>query len=202
MISNQKDKASAVVDVHADEPILPEKEAFIKNPVVAEFMGLKSERDFSERKLENAIIKHIEKFLMELGKGYALVDRQMHIQTEKQDYYIDLVFYNYILKCFVLIDLKASKITYEDVGQMDMYRKMFDERYRVEGHNPTFGIILCADTDADIARYSSLNENDHLFQSKYMLYMPTKEQLKHEIEREKEIYSLQQENTQQKKIEK
>ena len=123
---------------------MPEKGEFIKNPVVAEYLGLKPDRDFSEKKLENAIIKHIEKFLMEMGKGYALVDRQKHIPTEKNDYYIDLVFYNYILHCFVLIDLKTDKITYEDVGQMDMYRKMYDEQYRPEGHNPTFGIILCA----------------------------------------------------------
>lgn len=191
LLANQKDKAKEVVDIHAGEPTLPEKEEFIKNPVVAEYLGLKPDRDFSEKKLEDAIIRHIEKFLMELGKGYALVDRQKHIATEKNDYYIDLVFYNYILRCFVLIDLKADKISYEDVGQMEMYRKMYDEQYRPEGHNPTFGIILCADTDADIARYSSLNDNDHLFQAKYMLYMPTKEQLRLEIEREKELYRLQ-----------
>ena len=191
LLANQKDKTQEVVDIHAGESTLPEKDEFIKNPVVAEYLGLKADRDFSEKKLEDAIIKHIEKFLMEMGKGYALVDRQKHIPTEKQDYYIDLVFYNYILRCFVLVDLKAEKITYEDVGQMDMYRKMYDEQYRPEGHNPTFGIILCADTDADIARYSTLNGNDHLFQAKYMLYMPTKEQIKLEIEREKELYRLQ-----------
>ena len=191
LLANQKDKTQEVVDIHAGESTLPEKDEFIKNPVVAEYLGLKADRDFSEKKLEDAIIKHIEKFLMEMGKGYALVDRQKHIPTEKQDYYIDLVFYNYILRCFVLVDLKTEKITYEDVGQMDMYCKMYDEQYRPEGHNPTFGIILCADTDADIARYSTLNGNDHLFQAKYMLYMPTKEQIKLEIEREKELYRLQ-----------
>lgn len=191
LLANQKDKTMEVVDIHAGESTLPEKDEFIKNPVVAEYLGLGTDRDFNEKKLEDAIIKHIEKFLMEMGKGYALVDRQKHIPTEKQDYYIDLVFYNYILRCFVLVDLKTEKITYEDVGQMDMYRKMYDDQYRPEGHNPTFGIILCADTDADIARYSTLNGNDHLFQAKYMLYMPTKEQIKLEIEREKELYRLQ-----------
>lgn len=201
LLANQKDKTMEVVDIHAREPTLPEKDEFIKNPVVAEYLGLKPDRDFSEKKLEDAIIRHIEKFLMELGKGYALVDRQKHIATEKKDYYIDLVFYNYILRCFVLIDLKADKISYEDVGQMEMYRKMYDEQYRPEGHNPTFGIILCADTDADIARYSSLNDNDHLFQAKYMLYMPTKEQLRLEIEREKELYRLQRNEEEMKLIE-
>ena len=194
LLSNQKDKEEPVIDIHAGEPVLLDKEGFIKNPVVAEFLGLKADRGFDERKLEDAIIKHIEEFIMEMGKGFALVDRQKHIPTEKDDYYIDLVFYNYILRCFVLVDLKATKITYEDVGQMEMYRKMFDEKFRPEGHNPTFGIILCADTDADIARYSTLNGNDHIFQAKYMLYLPTKEQLKLEIEREKEIYRLQCQN--------
>lgn len=136
LLANQKDKTQEVVDIHAGEPTLPEKDEFIKNPVVAEYLGLKADRDFSEKKLEDAIIKHIEKFLMEMGKGYALVDRQKHIPTEKQDYYIDLVFYNYILRCFVLVDLKTDKITYEDVGQMDMYRKMYDDQYRPEGITP------------------------------------------------------------------
>lgn len=192
LLANQADKSAEVVDINAVANTEDNKIDFIKSPVVAEFLGLSSNRDFSERDLENAIIKHIEKFLMEMGKGYALVDRQMHIPTEKNDYYIDLVFYNYILRCFVLIDLKIDKISFEDVGQMNMYRKMFDEKYRPEGHNPTFGIILCADTDADIARYSELSDNDYLFQSKYMLYMPTKEELRKEIEREKELFRLQQ----------
>lgn len=193
LLANQQDKSAEVVDINAKQNTNDNKLEFIKNPVVAEFLDLKPNRDFLESDLENAIIKHIEKFLMEIGKGFALVDRQMHIPTKKNDYYIDLVFYNYILRCFVLIDLKTDRISYEDVGQMNMYRQMFDEKYRPEGHNPTFGIILCADTDEDIARYSELNGNDHIFQSKYMLYVPTKEQLKLEIEREKEIFRLQQE---------
>lgn len=199
LLSNQKDKSADVVDINAEVSQEDKQLEFIKNPVVAEYLGLKPNREFLESELEDAIIRHIEKFLMEMGKGYALVDRQMHIPTEKNDYYIDLVFYNYILQCFVLVDLKTEKITYEDVGQMSMYRKMFDEKYRPQGHNPTFGLILCADTDEDIARYSELNQNDHMFQAKYMLYMPSKEQLKLEIDREKEIFRLQ--NGGQKKIE-
>lgn len=191
LLAQQKDKTLPVVDPEPSDGTGNDKLEFIKNPVVAEYLGLKPSKEFVETDLENAIICHIEKFLMELGKGYALVDRQMHIPTEKNDYYIDLVFYNYILRCFVLVDLKTEKISYEDVGQMEMYCKMFDEKYRPEGHNPTFGIILCADTDEDIARYSTLNGSDHIFQAKYMLYLPTKEQLKLEIEREKEIYRLQ-----------
>ena len=130
-----------------------EKLEFIKNPVVAEFLGFSQNTDFTESDLEKSILSNLQKFLMELGKGYAFVARQQHIHTEKQDYYIDLVFYNYILKCFVLIDLKTEKITHQDVGQMDMYIKMYDEIKRSEGDNPTLGIVLCSDTDEDIARY-------------------------------------------------
>lgn len=129
---------------------------------------------------------------MELGKGYAFVARQQHIRTEKEDYYIDLVFYNYILKCFVLFDLKTQKITHQDVGQMDMYIRMYDELKRGEGDNPTIGVVLCSDTDEDIARYSVLHDSDQLFMSKYMLYLPSEEELKQEIETQKMIFELQQ----------
>ena len=163
---------------------------FIKNPVVGEFLGFTADSSFLESELEQSIIDNLEKFLLEMGKGFAFVARQQHIHTEKQDYYIDLVFYNYILKCFVLIDLKTSKITHQDVGQMDMYVRMYDERKRSEGDNPTIGLLLCEDTDEDIARYSILHENAHIFASKYMTYMPTLEQLKAEIERQKTMFLL------------
>lgn len=132
---------------------------------------------------EKSILSNLQKFVMELGKGYAFMARQQHIHTEKQDYYIDLVFYNYILKCFVLIDLKTEKITHQDVGQMDMYTRMYDEMKRSEGDNPTIGIVLCSDTDDDIARYSVMHGNEQLFASKYKLYLPTKEELKAEIQK-------------------
>ena len=163
---------------------------FIKNPVIGEFLGFTADSSFRESKLEQAIIDNLEKFLLELGKGFAFVARQQHIHTEKEDYYIDLVFYNIFLKCYVLIDLKTSKIRHQDVGQMDMYVRMYDELKRTEGDNPTIGIVLCEDTDEDIARYSVLHDNDHLFASKYMTYMPTPEQLRAEIERQKAIYFL------------
>ena len=127
--------------------------------------------------------------------------RQQHIHTEKQDYYIDLVFYNYILKCFVLIDLKTEKITHQDVGQMDMYIRMYDELKRSEGDNPTIGIVLCSDTDDDIARYSVMHGNEQLFASKYKLYLPTKEELKAEIETQKAMFYLQQQESEDKEIE-
>ena len=164
---------------------LQDKLEFIKNPVVAEFLGLSQRTDFTESDLETCILDNLGKFLMELGKGYAFVARQQHIQTEKADYFIDLVFYNYLLKCFVLIDLKTSKITHQDVGQMDMYVRMYDERKCSEGDNPTLGIILCADTDSDIARYSMLHGSEQLFASKYKLLLPSEEELRAEIEAQK-----------------
>ena len=167
---------------------------FIKNPVVAEFLGFSTNADFTETELEKSIITNLQKFLMELGKGYAFVARQQHIHTEKQDYYIDLVFYNYLLKCFVLIDLKTSKITHQDVGQMDMYIRMYDDMKRSEGDNPTIGIVLCSDTDEDIARYSVMHGNEQLFATKYKLYLPTEEELRKEIQTQKEIFYLQHQN--------
>ncbi|MBQ1947495.1 MAG: DUF1016 family protein [Clostridia bacterium] len=169
----------------------PDKLEFIKNPVIAEFLGMSSDTSFTESELESRIISNLQKFLMELGKGYAFVARQQHIHTEKEDYYIDLVFYNYILKCFVLIDLKTSKITHQDVGQMDMYIRMYDELKAGAGDQPTIGILLCSDTDEDIAKYSVLHGNEQLFATKYKLYLPTEEELRAEIEAQKTMFYLQ-----------
>ena len=176
-------------------PCQNEKLEFIRNPVIAEFLGFSQDTDFTESDLEKSILSNLQKFLMELGKGYAFVARQQHIHTEKQDYYIDLVFYNYILKCFVLIDLKTEKITHQDVGQMDMYIRMYDELKRSEGDNPTMGIVLCSDTDEDIARYSVMHGNEQLFASKYKLYLPTEEELREEIETQKTMFYLQQQES-------
>ena len=167
---------------------------FVKNPIIAEFLGFSLNQSFTESELESSIISNIQKFLIELGKGYAFVARQQHIHTEKQDYYIDLVFYNYILKCFVLIDLKTKKITHQDIGQMDMYVRMYDELKKSKDDNPTIGILLCSDTDEDIAKYSILNGNEHLFTSKYKLYLPTEEELRAEIENQKTMFKLQHED--------
>ncbi len=174
-------------------PYQQDRLEFIKNPVVAEFLGLLPNSDFSETKLESSIISHIQKFVMELGKGYAFVARQQHIKTDMGDYFIDLVFYNYILKCFLLIDLKTSRITHQDVGQMDMYVRMYDQLKRTEGDNPTIGLILCSETSEDMARYSVLHDNERLFQARYLTFLPSIDQLKEEIELQKEIFRLQQE---------
>mgnify|MGYP000022661699 FL=1 len=169
-----------------------DKLEFIKNPVVAEFLGLSEDVSFTENDLESSILSNLQKFIMELGKGYAFVARQQHIHTEKQEYYIDLVFYNYILKCFVLFDLKINKITHQDVGQMDMYIRMYDEMKHGEGDNPTLGVLLCADTNEDIAKYSVLHGNEQLFATKYKLYLPSEEELRAEIETQKAMFLLQQ----------
>ncbi len=175
-------------------PFQQDKLEFIKNPIVAEFLGLAPNADFSETELESSIITHIQKFVMELGKGYAFVARQQHIKTDMGDYFIDLVFYNYILKCFLLIDLKTSRITHQDVGQMDMYVRMYDDLKRTQGDNPTIGLILCSETSEDMARYSVLHDNERLFQARYLTYLPTIEQLKEEIELQKEIFRQQHED--------
>ena len=173
------------------EHYLLNKLEFVKNPVIAEFLGYSLDSEFTETELETSIINNLQKFLMELGKGYAFVARQQHIYTEKEDYFIDLVFYNYILKCFVLIDLKTKKITHQDVGQMDMYVRMYDELKKSKEDNPTIGILLCSETDSDIAKYSILKGNEQLFASKYKLYLPTEEELRAEIENQKTIFNLQ-----------
>ena len=169
-----------------------DKLEFIKNPVVAEFLGLAPNSDFTETELESSIISHLQKFIMEMGKGFAFVGRQQHIRTDMGDFYIDLVFYNYILKCFFLIDLKTGQITHQDVGQMDMYVRMFDHLKRTEGDSPTIGLLLCEDTSRDIARYSVLHGSEQLFQVKYMPYLPSEEELRREIEMQKDIFRQQQ----------
>lgn len=188
-----QDKSIVHNEMKALTAPLQDKLEYLKNPVVAEFLGFKNNTNYSESNLEQSIIDHLIPFLMELGKGFAFVDRQKHIHTEKEDYYIDLVFYNYHLRCFVLIDLKTTKLSYQDVGQMDMYVKMYDELVRPEGHNPTIGMLLCAETDEDVAHYSVLNGNDQLFAAKYLTFMPTQEELRREIEQQKEFYMLQNE---------
>jgi predicted nuclease of restriction endonuclease-like (RecB) superfamily len=188
-------KEKVVEEMHKlTAPMQQDKLEFIKNPVVAEFLGLQSNADFTESELEGSIINHLQKFIMEMGKGFAFVGRQQHIRTDMGDFYIDLVFYNYILKCFFLIDLKTTQISHQDVGQMDMYIRMYDSLKRTEGDNPTIGLLLCSDTSDDMARYSVLHGSDQIFQAKYLTYLPSKEELAHEIEIQKEIFRQQQAN--------
>ena len=155
----------------------------IKDPYVLEFLDLKDNTNFRESDLESALIDKVQDFLLELGRGFAFVSRQKHIRTELSDFYIDLVFYNYILKCFVIIDLKRGKLSHQDIGQMDMYVNMFNDLEKAPEDNPTIGIILCTDKDNTVVKYSSI-DNEKLFVSKYQLYLPTEEELKAEIEKD------------------
>lgn len=160
---------------------------FIKDPYVLEFLQLPEAVQLKENKLEQAIIDELQKFLLELGKGFSFVARQMRISTETSHFYIDLVFYNYLLKCFVILDLKTGKLSHQDIGQMDMYVRMFDDLKRGEDDNPTIGIILCDSKDETIVKYSVIKENQQLFASKYQRILPTEEELIAEIEREKRL---------------
>jgi predicted nuclease of restriction endonuclease-like (RecB) superfamily len=182
---SSRDKS--VVEIEAKEKIkdmqLTPKD-IIKDPYVLEFLDLKDNISFREDELESAMISKIQEFLLELGRGFAFVARQKHIKTELSDFYIDLVFYNYLLKCFVIIELKSGKLTHQDIGQLDMYVRMYDDLERGESDNPTIGILLCANKDNTIVKYSSVNENNNLFVSKYQMYLPTEQELKNEIEKD------------------
>nr|WP_276538469.1 PDDEXK nuclease domain-containing protein [Dehalobacterium formicoaceticum] len=173
-------------EIHALEP-KTSPDYILKDPYVLEFLDLKENRDYHESDLEQALIDKLQEFLLELGKGFSFVARQKRITIEGDHYYIDLVFYNYILKCFVVIDLKAGKLTYQDIGQIDFYVRYFEDNVKLQGDNPTIGIVLCTDKNDTMAKYSVLSENENLFASKYMLYLPTEEELTHELKREREI---------------
>jgi len=162
----------------------------IKDPFILEFLGLSPEIKITEKSIETAIIDHLQKFLLEFGKGFAFVARQQHIVTDTSDFYIDLVFYNYILKCFVIIDLKTGELTHQDIGQMDMYVRMYDDLKKIPGDNPAIGILLCAEKDETIVKYSVLNDKNNLFASNYLLYLPKEEELKQLIEQDRLNYEL------------
>ena len=154
----------------------------IKDPYVLDFLGLPSGVNYYEKDLEKALIDNLQQFLLELGRGFSFVSRQYRFKTDNENYYVDLVFYNFILKCFVLIDLKVGKLTYQDIGQMDFYIRYFEENIRTETDNPTIGIVLCTERDNTIVKYSVMNDSNQLFASKYKLYLPTEEELINELE--------------------
>ena len=171
---------------HKLENNLPDSATtLLKDPYIFEFLGLTTDIRNSEQSIETAILDHIQQFLLELGKGFAFVARQQHIVTDTSDFFIDLVFYNYILKCFVIIDLKKGLLTHQDIGQLDMYVRMYDDLKTENGDNPTIGILLCTEKDETIVKYSVLNENEQLFASKYLLYLPKEEELKQLIDQDR-----------------
>lgn len=179
----------AAVEAEARENLAPLEQsprAFVRDPVMLEFLGLPSAGKLLESSLEQALMDKLQDFLLELGKGFAFVARQQRISTESKDFYIDLVFYNYLLKCFVLIDLKTGELTHQDIGQMDMYVRMYDDLRRGENDNPTVGILLCGNKDQSVARYSVLHESEQLFASKYRLVLPSEDELRQELERDRQ----------------
>ena len=184
LLSSQKSKD---IKLQSNTTEKQKPEDFIKDPYIFEFLGIPEPMNTNERKIESALIHNLQRFLLELGRGFSFVERQFRISTETSHFYIDLVFYNYILKCFVLFDIKTTKLSHQDIGQMDMYVRMFDDLKRGNDDNPTIGIILCAEKDETVVKYSVMKENKQLFATKYKYYLPTEEELIREIEREKKL---------------
>ena len=184
LLSTNKDNKD---EVKNEINILEKKEKvqnFIKDPYVLEFLDIKDRR-FLEKDLESNLLEHISEFLLELGRGFSFDKKKKRIDVDGDNFYIDLVFYNYVLKCFVLIDLKLDKLTHQDIGQMDFYVRYFDNEVKDEQDNPTIGTILCSDKKDTIVKYSVLNDNKNLFASKYQLYLPTEKELALEIEKQR-----------------
>jgi hypothetical protein len=162
----------------------------VRDPVMLEFLGCRHAGKLLESSLEQALMDKLQAFLLELGKGFAFVARQQRISTESKDFFIDLVFYNYLLKCFVLIDLKTGELTHQDIGQMDMYVRLYDDQRRGDGDNPTVGILLCGSKDQSVVRYSVLHESEQLFASRYKLVLPSEDELRLELTRDAEAIRL------------
>lgn len=182
---SSRDKAPVAAEAEAKTTALAsDPKEFLRDPYILDFLNLESGR-YQEADLEQGIISNLQHFLMEMGKGFAFVERQQRIRTDDGDYYIDLVFYNYVLKCFVLVDLKLNKLNHQDVGQMDMYVRMYEEQKRGPDDNPTIGLILCSEHNHTVAQYSVLKDSQHLFASKYLTVLPSEEELKRELERER-----------------
>jgi predicted nuclease of restriction endonuclease-like (RecB) superfamily len=181
LVATHKEAVNELNSDNAKQLAINPQDYILKDPLVLDFYGLKENSRYNENQIEQLIIDNLQKFLLELGKGFSFVARQQRISTELSHYYIDLVFYNYILKCFVLIDLKTGKLTHQDIGQMDMYVRMYDDLKRTQGDNPTIGIILCEEKDKAEVKYSVLNGNEQLFATKYKLYLPTEQELIEEI---------------------
>ena len=189
-----RDHAPVIEEVQSKTaPLAPTPKDFIKDPYVLEFLGIPDAHKFREADLEQAIIGKLQAFMLELGKGFAFVARQRRISTETKDFFIDLVFYNYILKCFVLVDLKTGELTHQDIGQMDMYVRLFEDTVKGADDNPTVGLVLCTERDHTVVKYSVLSESKQLFASKYRLYLPSEEELRAEIERERGLAVREQE---------
>lgn len=180
-----QDKALVEAEAKAHtEPLAQSVKDYLRDPYILDFLNLQ-DKTYQENELEQAIISNIQQFLLELGKGFAFVERQQRIRFADEDFYIDLVFYNFKLKCFLLVDLKLGKLKHQDIGQMDTYVRLYDEQHKGSDDNPTIGLVLCSEKSEAVVKYSVLSEQKQLFSAKYLPYLPTEEQLKHELERER-----------------
>ena len=184
-IALSKDQ-KGVLELAQKGQIINNPQDLIKDPYVLEFLNLKENSKFQEKDVESLLIENLKQFLLELGKGFSFVSRQKRISIDNEHYYIDLVFYNYYLKCFVLIDLKIGKLAHKDIGQMDFYVRFFEKEIKSNDDNPTIGLILCSDKSKTMVKYTLLDDNNQIFASKYKLYLPTEKELREEIERKKE----------------
>ncbi len=185
--SQNKDAVCGEALALVAEQAAPDPRDFIRDPYVLEFLGAQPGVTLYESELESGLIAQLQAFLLELGKGFAFVARQKHVRVENEDCFIDLVFYNYLLKCFVLVDLKVGKLAHQDVGQMDMYVRVFEEQYRAEGDNPTLGLILCSERNEAVAKYSLLVDSQQLFASRYRAFLPTEAELQAELQRDRAL---------------
>jgi predicted nuclease of restriction endonuclease-like (RecB) superfamily len=188
MLLTNKGNRQSLRKATENDPVAPKQ--FIKDPYILEFLQLGANHKLYEKDLEQGLINKLQEFLMELGKGFSFVGRQYRIIAEDEHFYIDLVFYNYLLKCFLLVDLKAGKLTHQDIGQMDFYVRYFEDQVRQENDNPTIGLILCAEKNQALAKYSLLNDSKQIFASKYKLYLPTEEELQRELQKERELLEI------------
>ena len=188
-IALSKDKAE-VLELSIKGQTINQPKDIIKDPYVLEFLDLKENKKFLEKDLEQALIDKLQKFLLELGRGFSFVARQKRITVDGDHFYIDLVFYNFLLKCFVLIDLKIGKLTHKDIGQMDFYVRYFEKEEKQKNDNPTIGLILCSDKNEIMVKYTLLEDKKHIFASRYKLYLPTEKELKKELTREREMIEM------------
>lgn len=184
-----KDKKK-ILELSKEGQVIREGKDIIKDPYVLEFLGLKENKNYLEKELEQALIDKLQSFLLELGKGFSFVARQKRITVENDHFYIDLVFYNYILKCFFLIDLKIGKLSHKDIGQMDFYIRYFEKEEKQKGDNPTIGLILCSEKNETMVKYTVLEDSDKIYASKYKLYIPSEEELKNELNKERELLEM------------
>lgn len=188
---SSKEKTPVALEMKNNtNPLNVNPKDYLKDPYILEFLDLKPDINYLEKDIEKALINQMQKFLLELGRGFSFVSRQQRIATETSNFYIDLVFYNYILKCFCLVDLKIGKLTHQDIGQMDMYVRMYEDKIRGTDDNPTIGLILCTEKDETVVKYSVLQSGKQIFAAKYQLHLPTEQELIAELERERQILKI------------